>query len=64
MNKKNELKEEIHLMNGLFGRIAFSMDELHEQFESEEGVSRELLDEIQTTIHELKDVWLKIRQNI
>ena len=57
MTNKIELKEEIHKINGLIGRIGFTVDELYNLQENEEEITKENLDELQTSFDELKSYW-------
>ncbi len=64
MTKNIKLKEDIHKINGLIGRMGFSIEELFELKENDEEITKEHLDEIQTSFEEFKEVWKNIRTNI
>jgi hypothetical protein len=60
MSKKIELKEEIHHMNGLIGRLNFSVDELFDLQENDEKINEEILEELQVSFNDLKETWKRI----
>ncbi len=60
MSKKVELKEEIHHMNGLIGRLNFSVDELFDLQENDEKINEEILEELQVSFNDLKETWKRI----
>ena len=64
MSKKIELKEEIHQMNGLIGRMSFSIDDLSETQENGEVISQELLEEIQNSFEEIKQIWTTVKASL
>lgn len=64
MSKNIELKEEIHKMNGLMGRMTFSLEDLSEVQESGEAISQELLEEIQDSFEEMKNIWMTLRTSL
>ena len=60
MTKNNELKDDIHKLNEIIGRMGFTIDELQHIQDNEEENNSEILDELQATFEELKTFWKKI----
>jgi len=57
VTKTNELKEDIHQINGLIGRMGFSIDELQDLEASNESIPKETIEDLALSFEELKKMW-------
>ena len=64
MSTRTEIKNDIHNMNGLIGKMAFSIDELFDLKKNKEEITNDHLNEIQETFDEIKETWKKVRSGL
>lgn len=64
MSSQTEIKNDIHNMNGLIGKMAFSIDELFDLKKNKEEITTEHLNEIHTTLEEIRETWKKVRSEL
>ena len=64
MTKKDDLKEEIHKMNGLIGRISFTIDEFSDLIDDQGPITRDNVDELISSFDELKNIWKTIKDSL
>lgn len=64
MSNDEKLKGEIHRINGLIGKMGFSIDELFDLKENEKEITKESLDELRETFEQFKVAWKDIRADL